>query len=103
MQIEAIYREGRVQFTKPIQLKNHPIRVRIDIPDDEIDSAESHQEFDLALFSTQVQKEVERLKALQVSSAADELGLEEGPANEEDAARWAGILIRNESSNEQGR
>ena len=38
MQLEAMYREGQIHFTTPIRLKNHPIRVRIDVPDDEIDS-----------------------------------------------------------------
>lgn len=38
MQLEAIYREGQIHFITPIRLKNHPIRVRIDVPDDEIDS-----------------------------------------------------------------
>lgn len=37
MQVEAIYREGRIQFATPIRLKNHPIRVLIDIPDDEVE------------------------------------------------------------------
>ena len=39
MQLEAIYREGQIHFTTPIRLKNHPIRVRIDVPDDEIDGS----------------------------------------------------------------
>ena len=103
MQIEATYHEGRVQFARPIRLKNHPIRVRIDIPDDEVDPAESPREYDLSLFSTGVQKEVERLRALQLTCAADELAQEQGPVNEEENARWAGIALRNQSRDENGR
>lgn len=39
MQLEAIYREGRIQFTTPVRLKHHDIRVRIEIPDEEIETA----------------------------------------------------------------
>ena len=38
MQLEAIYREGQIHFTPPLRLKHPPLRVRIDVPDDEIDS-----------------------------------------------------------------
>ena len=32
MKVEAIYKNGRLEFTRPIQLKRQRIRVRVDIP-----------------------------------------------------------------------
>ena len=37
MQVEAIYEDGKVRFVMPIRLKKHVIRMRIDIPDEEIE------------------------------------------------------------------
>ena len=37
MQVEAIYEDGKLQFVTPIKLKKRVIRMRIDIPDEEIE------------------------------------------------------------------
>lgn len=37
MQVDAIYENGQVRIITPVRLKNHVIRLRIDIPDDEIE------------------------------------------------------------------
>lgn len=36
MQVEAIYDQGRLEFTHPLKLKHHRIRLIVDIADDEI-------------------------------------------------------------------
>ncbi len=37
MEIEAIYDQGRLEFISPIHLKNRRIRVKVEIPDEEIE------------------------------------------------------------------
>ncbi len=36
MQIEAIYENGKLEFSQPIQLKHSRVRLVVDIPDEEI-------------------------------------------------------------------
>ncbi|NBC46567.1 MAG: hypothetical protein GVY22_00950 [Gammaproteobacteria bacterium] len=36
MQIEAFYEDGRLEFAQPVQLKPGPVRVIIEIPDDQL-------------------------------------------------------------------
>lgn len=37
MQVDAIYENGQVRIVTPVRLKKHVIRMRIDIPDEEIE------------------------------------------------------------------
>ena len=41
MQIEAIYNQGRLDFISPVKLKNAPIRVKVDLPDEVVLSIET--------------------------------------------------------------
>lgn len=36
MQVEAFYQDGRLEFAQPVLLKPGPVRVRIEIPDDQL-------------------------------------------------------------------
>lgn len=36
MQIEAIYKNGKLEFSQPIQLKHSRVRLLVEIPDEEI-------------------------------------------------------------------
>jgi len=46
MQIEAIYRQGRLEFITPVKLKGDNIRVIVEVPDAEVEPQENT--FDLA-------------------------------------------------------
>lgn len=61
MQLEAIYRAGRIHFITPVRLKPHDIRVRIDIPDEEIESTPQPPEAP----QTTPSSFIEELKAIQ--------------------------------------
>ncbi|SEL05170.1 hypothetical protein [Ectothiorhodospira marina] len=63
MQLEAIYRSGRIHFTTPVRLKHHDIRVRIEIPDEEIESAPQPPEAEAP--RTTASSFIEELKAIQ--------------------------------------
>jgi hypothetical protein len=36
MQLEAIYRDGQLQFSQPVQFRHQSFRVVVDVPDEEI-------------------------------------------------------------------
>lgn len=36
MQIEAIYREGRIELTKPLHLRHSRVKVLVEVPDEEV-------------------------------------------------------------------
>lgn len=38
MQVEAIYRQGRLEFLTPLRLKQGPLRVVVEVPDEAIDT-----------------------------------------------------------------
>lgn len=37
MQVEAIYSNGRLEFVAPLHLKRTPVKVLVNVPDEEID------------------------------------------------------------------
>ncbi|MCF7979371.1 MAG: hypothetical protein K9L82_15440 [Chromatiaceae bacterium] len=39
MQVEAIYRQGRLEFLTPLRLKQGPLRVIVEVPDEALDAA----------------------------------------------------------------
>jgi len=43
MQIEAIYRQGRLEFVAPLRLKHDTVRVLVEVPDAEIESQADDQ------------------------------------------------------------
>ena len=44
MQVEAIYEQGRLEFTRPLQFKNDRVRLLIDVPDEAlVDSRNPYQ------------------------------------------------------------
>jgi len=38
MQVEAIYDHGRLEFVEPLRLKHERVRVRVEVPDEELAS-----------------------------------------------------------------
>lgn len=36
MQVEAIYNQGRIELTQPLQLRDPRVRVIVDVPDEEV-------------------------------------------------------------------
>jgi len=41
MQIEAIYRQGRLEFITPVKLKSDNIRVLVEVPDEAVEPQDS--------------------------------------------------------------
>ena len=37
MQVEAIYSKGRIEFIQPLRLRHDPVRVFVNVPDDEVE------------------------------------------------------------------
>jgi len=67
MHIDAIYDRGRLEFQRPITLKHQRLRVRVEIPDQEIIEAPpppTLPAYDLADFAPDIREKVERMAAL---------------------------------------
>jgi hypothetical protein len=106
MQFEAIYNQGRLEFSQPIYFHHHRFLVKIDIPEQEIAQPETvtFPSFDLALFSPAVQAEIARLEAIQQKALNQSIAADkEAEESEEERLRWAAFELRNESRREQGR
>ena len=39
MQVEAIYTKGRIEFIQPLRLRHDPVRVFVNVPDEEVESS----------------------------------------------------------------
>lgn len=107
MHIEAIYDQGRLEFQRPVTLKHQRLRVRVEIPDQEIIDAQAPTlpTYELADFPAEIRDKVQRMTAI-----AEQARREALPASatadadsEEAQQRWAAVELRNASRAEQGR
>jgi len=106
MHIEAIYDQGRLEFQRPVMLKHQRLRVRVEIPDQEILDAPADvlPRYDLADFSPNIRDKVERMAAIAEQAKQEPLPASAtAAASEEEQQHWATVELRNASRAEQGR
>jgi len=106
MQIEAIYDQGRLEFTSPVKLKKGPIRVRVDIPDEDVEQHEDKlPEYDPSDFPKDVQHEVKRLRDIRKQAMDSSTQPQDPPAamTEKQKERWEAFELRNADRRKQGR
>jgi len=105
MQIDAIYDQGRLEFQRPVTLKHQRIRVRVEIPDQELveHQAPSLPTYDLADFPPEIRAAVERMAEIAEQARHVTLPASATAESEEEQQRWAAIELRNASRAEQGR
>lgn len=106
MHIDAIYDQGRLEFQRPITLKHQRVRVRVEIPDQEIIDAQAPlPTYDLADFPPDIRDKVERMATMaeQARQKALPASATLAPESEEEQQRWAAVELRNASRAEQGR
>jgi hypothetical protein len=106
VQVKAIYENGRLEFTRPIQLKRDRLTLLVEVPDEDIvtDTAETLPTYDLNAFPEEIRREVARMQA--INEMASKMPL---PAcvNEKDSGeqeqRTRAFELRNALRREQGR
>jgi len=100
MQVEAIYSQGRIEFMQPLRLKHDPVRVLVNVPDDEIDS--QTLQYDLpAETSSQVQAMLEHYESILNAPLPPDSELPELGAEYQE--RLEAIDLRAQIRKEQGR
>jgi len=106
VQVKAIYENGRLEFTRPIQLKRDRVTLLVEVPDEDIviDTAETLPTYDLSEFPEEVRREVARMQEINEMAANMQL-----PAcvnetdSEEQEQRTRAFELRNALRREQGR
>jgi hypothetical protein len=106
VQVKAIYENGRLEFTRPIQLKRDRLTLLVEVPDEDIvtDTAETLPTYDLNAFPEEIRREVARMQAINEMAAKMPLpACVNDKDSEEQEQRTRAFELRNTLRREQGR
>lgn len=106
MQVKAIYENGRLEFSRPIQLKRGRLTLLVEVPDEDIviDTAETLPAYDLNEFPEEIRREVARMEAINEMAAKMQLPASVNETDsEEQEQRTRAFELRNALRRDQGR
>jgi hypothetical protein len=106
VQVEAVYENGRLEFTHPIKLKRDRLTLLVEILDEDIvtDTAETFPTYDLNEFPEEIRREVAKMHAINEMASKMRLpACVNEPDSEEQEQRTRAFELRNTLRREQGR